>query len=213
MGTPPGRFVAKNISVEDLVQRAYYLPKSQIAGGPSWLDSNRYDIEAKMSDSQYHEIERLDKSQQEYQIHLMLQSLLADRFKLTVSHRPKEIKAYALVVAKGGPNLHASGTPEPVEPKRTNDGGAFPMIALRQMDSPLGALAAFLTEQFGRPVIDRTGLKGSYDIKFQVPIDPEADRESQITTALQDQLGLKITSQKATVDTIFIEHLEAPSAN
>jgi uncharacterized protein (TIGR03435 family) len=162
MSTPPDGFEAKNISVEDLIERAYYLPKNQISGGPGWLDSNRYDIQAKMSDAQYQEMEKLDKSQQEYQFHLMLQSLLADRFQLTVSHHPRELRSYALVVARSGPKLHASGTPAPANPRRSNQScGSFSGIVISQIDSPLSALAAFLAGQFGRPVIDQTGLPAS----------------------------------------------------
>ena len=213
MSAPLGRFEAKNISVEELVERAYYLPADRISGGPNWFDSTRYDIEAKMSDSQIQEMEKSDKSQQENQLHLMLQSMLTDRFKLRVSHRAKELNSYALIVAKGGPKLRVAGTPEPTEPSSPIPSGGFPMIWFEQRNCTPGALAGFLQDQFHRPVTDQTGLKGSYDIKFVVPIDPEGDRESQVRSALQDQLGLKVTAQKATVDAIFIEQVEAPSAN
>jgi uncharacterized protein (TIGR03435 family) len=214
VNTPPGRFTATNISVEALIERAFYLQENQISGAPRWTGSDRYDIEAKMSDSQYQAIDKLDKRQQEHQVSLMLQSLLADRFKLAVSHHPKELKVYALVVAKGGPKLIAAGTPEAAKPKPSyNSGGSFSGVVLNLMDSQVGAFAAGLSGIFGQTVVDQTGLSGSYDITFQVPIDPEGDRESQISTALQDQLGLRITSQKATVDTIVIEHVEAPSEN
>ena len=214
INTPPGRLQAKNASVESLLEQAYNLPQNQISGGPSWLYSDRYDIEAKMSDSQYRQIEKLDKRQQEHQVNLMLQSLLTDRFKLSVTHQPRELKAFALVVAKCGPKLHLSGTPEPAKPGRSkNSGMSFYGVVLQTRDSPLAEFALHLSEQFGRPVIDRTGLKGSYDISFQVPLAPEDDRESAVSSALQDQLGLKITTQKATVDTIVIHYIEAPSEN
>jgi uncharacterized protein (TIGR03435 family) len=125
MSAPLGRFEARNISVEELVERAYYLPADRISGGPGWFDSTRYDIEAKMSDSQIQEMEKFDKSQQENQLHLMLQSLLADRFKLSVSHRSKEMNSYALVVAKGGSKLRPAGTPEPTEPSSPLNPGGF----------------------------------------------------------------------------------------
>ena len=213
MSAPPGRFEAKNVSVEELVERAYYLPADRISGAPNWFSTTRYDIDAKMSESQIQEIETRDKGQQENQLHLMLQTLLADRFMLRVSHHMKELNSYALVVGKSGPKLRVAGTPQPAGPNNPINSGGFPMIWFEHNNCPPGELAGFLQDQFHRPVIDQTGLKGNYDIKFVVPIDPDIDKESQVRSALLDQLGLKVTAQKATVDTIFIEKVEAPSPN
>ena len=80
-------------------------------------------------------------------------------------------------------------------------------------DIPLSVFAKHMSEWFGRPVVDQTGLTGSYDILFEVPIGEGEDRESAIVTALEDQLGLSLKRQIATVDTISVDHIEPPSAN
>lgn len=212
--TPPGRFWARNISVKDLIEKAYELPGNQITEGPGWIDSERYDIEAKMSDSQYRGIEKLNKRQQEHQISLMLQSLLADRFKLAVNHQSKEVKGYALVVARGGPKLHLSGTPGlPPSSHPGSGGGTFFGIVFQLKDSSLDSLASFLSGQLGRPVVNETGLDGNYDETFEVPMDAETDRGSAILIALQDQFGLKLQSKRVSADMIVIAHIERPSGN
>ena len=210
--TPPGRFQAKNNSVRTLIEAAWELQKGQVVGGPSWIDADHYDIEARMTEEQYHAIENLSKRHQQHQVHLMLQSLLAERFKLTVSHHPGEVKGLALVIAKGGSKLHVSGTPEPAKPDRPV-GRSFSGAMFSTKDSPLSDLADYLAMQFGRPVVNDTGLTGMYDYSLEVPYDPQNDREAGTITALEDQLGLTLKSQKIVVDTINAEQIERPSEN
>jgi hypothetical protein len=131
-GKEPGGYRIRNVSLKSLIAEAYGLPEIQISGGPGWIGLEHYDIEAKMSDSQYRQIEKLGKRQQEHQTNLMLQSLLAARFAATVNHQPKEFPGYALIVAKDGPKLHMSGTPVPPPSKHSDSkGGSFSGIAFQ----------------------------------------------------------------------------------
>lgn len=212
--TPPGMFWAKNISIKALIAEAYELPENQIVGGPGWINSERYDIEAKMSDAQYRKIEKLGMREQKHQINLMLQSLLAERFMLTVHHQSRELKGYVLVVAKGGPKLHISGTPEPsISSPPGSSSGAFSGIVFQIKDSSLRSLVNFLSGQLGRPVTDETGLNGNYDATLEVPMDSQTERGSAIITALQDQFGLILKSRKVSGDIIVVAHIERPSEN
>jgi bla regulator protein BlaR1 len=209
----PGRFIAANASLRTLLAQAYQLPANQIASSPSPLEAAHFDIDAKMSEEQYRVIERLGKHAQEHQVDLMLQSLLADRFKLVVSHHPQERKVLALVAAKGGAKLIPAGSHD--APRLRPDKGArsFSGTMLVDHDIALHDFADRLSEIMARPVVDQTGMTGSYDILFEVSIGDEEDREAAIVTALEDQLGLSLKRQTASVDTIAIDHIESPSEN
>jgi len=218
-GMEPGGYRIRNISLKSLIAAAYELPDDQISGGPGWIGSEHYDIEAKMSDSQYRAIEKLSRRQQEHQTDLMLQSLLAARFGLTVDHQSKAFPGYALIAAKGGPKLHMSGTPEPAPSKNPGSNGGSFLCAFQAKDSSLHGLVVFLSNELDRPVIDETGLSGNYDINLEVPLDSQTDVDSKtavgsaIMTTLPDQLGLTLKSRKVSADLLVITHIERPTEN
>jgi uncharacterized protein (TIGR03435 family) len=212
IGGPPGRYEAKNVSVKMLVEDGFNLPSDQITGGPSWIESQRFDVSAKIPDAQWDQVKNEGYAHQHDAMRPMLQSLLKDRFRLSITHQPKELTVYALVVARGGSKLRPAGSPAPPPP---SENAGF-MMAMNQENTPLTELTNFLAGHFGRTVVDSTGLTGKFDISFYVamPADhsPE-EADSAIFRALEDQLGLKLVSRKDIVDTIVIEHLEQPSAN
>jgi bla regulator protein blaR1 len=224
-GKEPGGYRIRNISLKSLISVAYELPDNQISGGPSWISTEHYDIEATMSDSQHRAIEKLSKREQFHQIDLMLQSLLTARSGLTVDHQPREFSGYALTVAKGGSKLHMSGTPEPPASKHPDSHGGSYLAAFQATDSPLHSLVVFLSNELGRPVIDETGLSGNYDINLEVPlesqtdVDPQTDVDTQtdvgsaLITTLQEQLGLTLKSRKVSGDMLVITHIERPTEN
>lgn len=173
----------------------------------------------------------------------MIQSLLADRFKLKVSHSTRELPVYALVVAKTGPKLH-DAKPGDTYPNgiKGPDGrpvGGAGMMRMRPgqligQGFSIASLAGLLSQQLGRTVMDQTGLKGNYDFTLQWTSDqrpvampagpvgvssgadgvPPSDSSGpSIFTALQEQLGLKLESTKGPVDIIVIDHIERPSEN
>jgi bla regulator protein blaR1 len=223
---PGGRFVAKNLSIKMLIQQAYDVRDFQITGGPGWIGSERYDIVAKAEG---------DEEVRREQIKLMLQALLADRFKMTLHRDTKELPVYALVVGKSGSKLKAA---EPLaEGERTGPGpGKGSMMRMGRGEltaqrAPMTILANMLAQQLGRPVLDRTGLKGEYDLNLQWtpdqgqgpggPADTGGDHQTTATdssgpslfTAVQEQLGLKLESQKGPVEILIIDHIEKATEN
>jgi len=239
---PGGRFDATNITTKLLIQEAYGVKESQISGAPAWIDSEHYDIQAKTDDSYADAERKLGREEQIAHHRQLLQSLLADRFKLTLHHEAKEMPILALVVAKNGPKLHEVPAPPPPDeapPKPPTPGGPPPRGGIWMRDRgkiegagiQLSALANVLSMQLGRIVLDKTGLKGYYEFTLKwTPEEGEgpmfkgaggppgdtAPSESAgptIFTAVQEQLGLKLESQKGPVDTLVIDHIERPSEN
>ena len=187
----PGRISYSFSSIRDLMVDAYNVKRYQISGGPSWLDSERFDIVAKVPEGATKD-----------QVKVMLQNLMAERFKLALHHETKELPMYALVVGAKGPKLRDSIAPDPPRaeagppvdgppsaarrfPLKMGPDGcpeAPPMIAGRpgnfMMITPNGecmfsngqttdAFASQLSNRFDRPIVDQTGLKGKYDFKLR----------------------------------------------
>jgi bla regulator protein blaR1 len=238
----PGYLVVDNVTLKFLLQFAYRVKDSQILGVPGWGDSEHYNIEAKADDSSTDAQRKLSPDEQGAQSRLMIQSLLADRFKLALHHETKELSIYALVVAKNGSKLHESpNTPDdaaPIGPPTPNGPQPRHSIRMGRGDLNINAenldmFAEALSHQLGLLVVNKTGLKGNYDFKLKWTPDegqgrmvalpgggppgdaappPDANGPS-IFTALQEQLGLKLESQKGPVDAIVIDHVERPSEN
>jgi bla regulator protein BlaR1 len=226
---PPGpveRFVTTS-TARRLIEDAYNLQDSQLAGGPSWVNSERYDINAKVPDSIVAEAvaRKLTRTQQLDQVRLMLQSLLADRFKLKLSHETKELPVYTVVLAKGGLKLApVTGTPPALPPRPV---GEEEIAVFGPVSAFVGVLPQ-LPEVNGRMVLDQTGLKGDYlwslhwtpenpDPSFGGPAEAGAPRPDSggpsLFTAIQEQLGLRLESTKGPVDVLVIDHVEEPSPN
>ena len=243
----PSRWVASNATTKALIATAYGVKEFQISGGPEWMNSERWDINAKVEDSVAAQLQKLPRAQQQAQQALMLRSLLADRFALEVKRGTKEGTVLALVVAKGGPKLKEVAAPDPQagvvfspvavapgEHSAPPQGRALVMMnnsraTIASNAAPITDLVDQLSQMLGRQVVDRTGLKGTYQYTLQfsprgslagMPPDAEpsadaaADNDmASIFSALQEQLGLKLESTKGPVDTIAIEHVEEPKPN
>lgn len=232
---PGGRFNAQNLTLKFLIEFAYNIKTPQISGGPNWINSDHFDVEAKAEEGA---LKHLGQEEQLNQMRLMMQSMLADRFKLTVRHESKELPVFALVVAKNGPKLRAAkdideyakvrNAKMAAEPGPAPRGGIWASrggITLTSATMPM--LAAVLSRQVGRPVIDKTGLSGSYDCELkwtpdpsEGPLPPGPDAPPPLPssgpalfTALLEQLGLKLESQKGPVKTLVIDHAEKPTGN
>jgi uncharacterized protein (TIGR03435 family) len=209
---PPGRFEARNVTAIQLIELAFDIPAMQVSGGPAWASSQRFDVSAKISDSQWQDLNRLgDDDRRKLVVQQMLQSLLTRRFQLAVSHQQKDLLVFALVVAKSGAKLPEAGTPSP----ELNQSREL-LMALNQNNVSVSALASFLSARFGRTVLDNTGLSRKYDISLKVEIPDDNSPEAvdrAIFKALEYQLGLKLVTRRWTVDTIAIDRLEQPSAN
>jgi len=218
-----GRFTATNVRVKSLIQyEAYGITGAQIVGGPGWLNSEAFDISAKIDDATAEQMKALDRDQRHHCDQQLFQQLLADRFKLAVHWETKQLPVYALAIAKGNPK------PELAKSKDA-DGGTHISSDRRktQMTAKgvtMAELAQTLTQslsnELGRMVIDKTGLEGTYDLALQWNPDSgsaasasDTSAGSSIFTALQEQLGLKLESAKGLVQTLVIDHIEQPSEN
>jgi uncharacterized protein (TIGR03435 family) len=242
---PGGRYTATNVPLRMLLRQAFNVQEFQIVGGPDWMTSDRFDVVAKAPEGPFNaDVMRP-----------MLQSLLAERFKLVVHNETREMPIYALVKARNdgklGPNLSPAavdcaaamrgrrgGGPPPAPPAPSQPGQKVEcgfMIGPGRLNAggmPLSNLAQTLSPQVGRIVLDKTELTGNYDFELTysleglgsafpgggqplvngapAPVDPNMPN---IFTALQEQLGLKLDSQRGPVDVIVIDSVEQPSAD
>jgi uncharacterized protein (TIGR03435 family) len=185
-----------------------------------------FDIDAKVEDSLVEgEWKKLSFDEQVNQVMLMLRSLLADRFKLRVRHETKELPVYALVLAKNGPKFAEDNTHPEIGAISAHGRGK-----LEATSSDFSSFVFILSRQpelGGRIILDKTGLPGHYSFTFQwMPENlPATGGQSaasasssessgpSLFTALREQLGLRLESTKAPVDTIVIEHIERPTEN
>ena len=194
----------RNIDLSEMIEWAYKLQHYQLSG-PNSLAGSRYDLRAKSGD---HVAEST--------LRLMLQDLLATRFKLQLHREQKKTSVYELVAAKGGPKLprDKSASLPPAYPReslpRVVDGG----FVFRNVSLP--DFAQQLTELRGIefPVTDRTGIPGVYDITLKgaasALLDPSGP---SLLTLIQEQLGLKLVSAKDPIEVVVVDHSEEPSAN
>ena len=239
----PDSLSATGATPQMLIVSAYGIQDDhQISGAPDWLQSERYDIEAKMDSAIADELRKIDSDDQRRAARQhMLQALLADRFKLTIHRESKELPIYTLVIAKGGPKL-PEAKPGDTYPNGFKGPEGRPGTGMmRGRDGhvtgqgvPLANLVGMLSRQLGRTVIDKTGLAGKYDFTLQWTPDesqgpmfkgadggpqgsnsvaPPESAGPSLFTAIQEQLGLKLESQKGPVEIIVIDHVEKPSEN
>ncbi|HVV47942.1 MAG TPA: TIGR03435 family protein [Bryobacteraceae bacterium] len=198
----PGRFHCTNKSVAWLMWIAYSIEDNQLSNAPDWVRSAGFDIEARTQAASAAEMES----------HLgpLLQSLLEDRFHLKVHREDRQTTLYSLVVAKNGPKMKRSDTPNPSMGNSLQDG----KMVLKAEGLSMGGLARFLSRQAGRPVADKTGLSGNYDVKLEWSPDQNPDSAADsIFSAIQEQLGLRIEATKGPVSFVVIDSVERPSEN
>jgi len=211
VSSPPGRFSARCVTLWGLIFNAYAVrPNDPIPGLPGWADSAQFDVEAKMGDDTIAALQKLAREHQAEQRNLMLQSLLADRFKLRIHHETIERPIYSLVVAKGGFKLRGARVGD-VDRRIVWGSGR---IDLRS--GSIANLAFILSDVLGRAVVDKTEIAGKYDIALTWTPDElqgASDAGPSIFAAIQEQLGLKLESAKGPVDIIVVDHVEKPSEN
>jgi uncharacterized protein (TIGR03435 family) len=236
MRNMPGTLSMTGVTLKLLIQQAYGVQDFQVSGGPGWVGSDRFGIEAKVLDApvgpppDFLKMSEQERNQYLERNRVMLRGLLEDRFQLKVHHESKDMPVYALVVAKGGPKLKDNGgkTSDPnMKPGMMRMGPA----QLTGSQMPISALVNTLSQQLGRTVVDQTGLKGNYDFELKWtpdlsqgggpfgggPLPPGVEAPDPngptVFTAVQEQLGLKLESQKGPVDVIVIDQAAKPSEN
>ncbi len=209
------RYVADNASLKMLLTVAYRIRADQISGGPGWLDTARFDMNA-----------QAERPSSVEELHVMLQNLVKDRFKLQMHSETKERSAYILSVDKTGPSeskmkpheIASAGDPWIEQP-------AFGKLSAKF--TPMDYFAWHLSLILDRPVLDRTGLKGGYDFDLSWTPDlppgfaegglingqPVDTSGPTIFAALEKQLGLKLEPQKGPVEILVIDHAEKPVEN
>ncbi len=205
-------YSAKNVPVKLMIALMYKIPMRQITGGPGWLDSELYDVDAK-ADHSYN----LDD------LHVMFQNLLADEFKLKFHKEIKEGPVYALMLDKSGLKMKVNESEQDF--KIPINGGRDGMITGKRV--PMQYLCWWLgqvLQRDERPVIDKTGLDKNYDftLVFTPDLPPDIRKEDlppgfldhpSIFDALKQQLGLKLEAQKGPVEYYVIDHVERPAGN
>jgi uncharacterized protein (TIGR03435 family) len=232
---PGGRLSATNIPLYVIIANAYGVSfqSVRLSGGPDWIRSERYDIEATAEQGAIPS--GASPQLLNEKMRLMLQKLLADRFKLTIRRDVKEIPVYALGVSKTGPKLKKSGMtekdcPENPAPRDVSchspSGGQGRGVHGKALS--MSDLAGFVENWTDRPMVDRTGIQGLFDIDTDgwTPLLPRQGpaAETDEAKALSDpsrptlfdvfeQLGLKLERDKAPIETFVIEHVERPSEN
>lgn len=190
-----GRLNIEAAELRQIVGLAYGVQRIRVLGGPGWADSDQFDIVAKA--------ESADATRDE--IRSMLQTLLAERFKLVVHRETKEIPAYSLVLAKSGPRLKVAAADRKSGMAETVGPGGERQTVFEA--SSLRVLVNMLANSIGSPVVDKTGLDGIYDYTFEWP-----DATSSLFASVE-QLGLKLEAKKARVEVLVMDRAEHPSAN
>jgi uncharacterized protein (TIGR03435 family) len=247
------RVTAQNVTLRMLVMTAYQKRPFQVVGGPEWINSDKFDINARAGEGTFTTDQLLER----------LQTLLADRFALKVHTETRDVPTYALVLARGdgrlGPKLKASADdcpdlkvqqqqqlealargglqglaammPKPGEsrpcsfaPVPQQTPGAF---GIRASGQSLATLTLLLTQLAGRPVVDRTGLTGAYDFELVIDLQtllrltaelgmslavpPNLPEGPSLMTLLQEDLGLKLDSQRGPGEVLVIDSAERPT--
>jgi uncharacterized protein (TIGR03435 family) len=229
---PGGRLTATNVPLVLLIQNAYRVRSFQVLGGPSWMATERWDIEARPEEGSVTPPGPQDPNVPDL-FSLRLQSLLEDRFKLQIHHETRELPVFELTVAKSGLKAKLADDQTPF---RAGDqrGGISLMIGggeLRAMAVPFPNFVAALSGIVGRTVVDKTNLKGLYDITLKWMPDvgqvvgpsgplppgvqlPRPDPSApSLVTALQEQLGLKLEGSKGPVEVLVIDSVSKPTEN
>jgi len=197
-----GRLTATNTTMRQMLQSAWGFSSPQISG-PAWMDTERYDLEAKSPEGVA-----------DTEIKPMLQALLKERFGLAAHIETKEMPVLNLVVMKDGPKIKPTDPEHPFTQPPRMPGACCMTVAYRgQLDD----LARGLSGTVGRPVLNKTGLEGPHAWALQyAQIDGAAEPNGapDIFGAVQQQLGLKLESAKADVPTLVVDHAErVPSGN
>lgn len=210
------RYLASNAPLKMFITAAYRIKADQVVGGPGWIDSDLFDMEAKA-----------EKPSRIEDLHTMLKNLMAERFHLQFHYETKELPVYVLTVDKGGAKLtpheaQSAGDPS-IDPSSEKPLHRKLKMTSVTMDYFAYGLGTFMD----RPVIDQTGIKGGYDFALAYTMDlppgvsegamvngaPLDTSGPTIFEALRQQLGLRLESRKGPVQIIVIDQVEKPSEN
>jgi len=211
--TASDRVTIENYTLRDLIAFAYGLKHdSQVVGGPGWLDKTYFDIAAVVGEAETAKLRSLPMNERTKEWNAILQSLLADRFGLKVRRDKRSVQIYALVVAKSGSKL---------TPAAASDKGHGLTVNNQRMTATaisMDSLADSLTqmrESDDRVVVNQTNLTGEYDFRMDWTPDvgagvPSDTHSADLLTALHEQLGLELKSEKGDVPVVVVEAANGP---
>jgi len=197
-----GRIYSRQITVKNLILEAYGLTAYQVAGGPSWVEDDHFEFDA-----------RAAGSPSEAQLREMLQSLLRQRCGLVAHFETKEMPIYEMRVSKRGialqPLNEGGKQPSPQPSKPTSNAGIGPIVGNLSAKGTLKEMAQSLSTNplIGRPVIDQTGVDGAYLIRVVWRLGEEP------ITVIQDVSGLKFESSRRAIPCLLIERVQRPTPN
>jgi uncharacterized protein (TIGR03435 family) len=202
LDTTPGTMTIRNFSLRSLVRVAYGVKEYQVVGGPKWMDSERYNINAKAAGPA-----------KDRELMMMLRTLLGERFKVEVHQESKASQGYALLPAKGGLKI------KPVvgggNSSTSSHGGS-----LTAKGVSMARLCDWLARRLNAPVMDATGIGGVFDFKLEwtpeeaPPGTPaSAGPDFSLMAALQEQIGVKLEGRKVPMELIVVDRAEKPSEN
>jgi uncharacterized protein (TIGR03435 family) len=195
-----GRITGRNVTARAMILAAYRLTPYQLSGGPGWLDSDRFDLDA-----------NTDGPAGKDELRPMLRALLENRLKLSLRHETKEMPVYALTVSKGGSKLleGKDGAAMLAASGGRRGGGSSAAGGGMTDRLTIQAFAEMLSAdpRVGRPVIDMTGLTGTYLISFRWESDED------FVNAAEEATGLRFEARRAPMDVFVVDHVEKPSAN
>jgi len=209
------RYIATGMPLRGLMMVAYRVKPEQIVGGPDWISTDRWDMNAKA-----------EKPSTPEELHVMLQDLLAERFQLKFHRDTKELPIYVLSVDKT-PKMTPHEAASAGDPWIDQSVERIVQVKMSAKFAPMDYFAWRLGQLLDRPVVDRTGLKGGFNFEFTYTRDlppgvppgalingePIDTSGPTIFTALKAQLGLKLEAQKGPVETMVIDKVEKPTEN
>lgn len=209
-----GTLTMEAAALRQIVGLAYGIQRVRVYGGPDWMDSELYDIQAKSGNP--------DATRD--QIQAMLQTLLTDRFQLKFHHENRHLPVFTLAVAPGGPKLEEAKAEDPTGVNTDASSGHLTVTIKRQA---IAGLVNYLANMLRNPVLDKTGLSGLYNFKLEFVPDLPArpggdppmlngvpvDSGPSLVTAVREQLGLKLEERKEPVEVMVIDHAEHASEN
>lgn len=207
------RATIQNVTLMGLIEFAYEVSVAGVSGGPQWADSARFDVTAKGEGTRIYTKDEFRR---------MFRTVLKERYKLKFHLDTKTASGYSLVVAKGGPKL-ARSAPEAESSMRLGGGGTTSQMTvskwtMAQLASQLSLLTGHVEggSMVPTPIVDSTGIVGSYDFVLKWADDQNHDPDTtfpSLFSALQEQLGLKLERQKTSVQVLVIDNAEYPSKN
>jgi bla regulator protein blaR1 len=233
----PAGFIAANVTMATLIEEAYGIEANQLAGGPDWLNSDRFDVQANLDKSQTPNFGPHPEKDHSV-IRQLLQAALMQHTQLAVHTETKDLPTYALVVAEGGSKLQPAPNSDNseggegmmgVHRMMMQKGSGGQVVGLSAQRTPMANFADQLSRQLGIPVLDKTGLKGDFNFNLQWaaaaelsaaqrasvdnPAPASSDAAQSLSTALEQQLGLKLVPQTQPMPVVVIDHIAKPTGD